>query len=181
MGYGFIAQIVAVILGISLLVGFGEWHGRKSVQESWDASIAKQAIQSASSVIESARNAAAAESKLEKASQAQQNRTRIVTKEVVRYEASPIQKCMLNPEFVASFNYISSLLDADSIGMPPSSSTTGAPLELSEAAVTDAAVLRAYEAAIVELAALWQSYEALSSWVRSSYRLASKGAGQPEP
>lgn len=173
-----LGKLAAVLVVVLALVGIGEWHGRRAVQQRWDAAIAQQAMASAAVVIQAAENTAAVETRYEEAAREQEARVRVVTREVVRYVQSPAEKCQASPELVRAVDAVSGLLDGAADGLPASASAAGAAPVENEAPITDAEILRAYEAAVVELAALWDTYAALVEWVESSYAIGRDGAGQ---
>lgn len=175
---GPLGKVLGVCLVIVALVLVGEWHGRRAVQQRWDAAIARQAMEAASVVIQAAENTAAVETRYEQATREQAERVRVVTKEVVRYVQSPAEKCSASPELVRAVDAVSGLLDGTTDGMSSASGAAGAAPVSNEAPITDAEILRAYEAAVVELADLWDTYAALVEWVESSYALSRDGSGR---
>ena len=162
---------VAAAVLVFVYIG-GLFHGRSMVQEAWDAAIAEQAIAAAAQVIDQAENTARVEVQYIKVKGETEIKTKIVNREVVRYVESPAQKCLLSPEFVRSFDLISSLSGPGEDGLPAASDTAGAAPEPSSPRITDVAVLRAYEHAVVQLRDLWIVYDALRGWVRSNHTLA---------
>lgn len=157
--------IAVVILG---LIAIGEWHGRGAVQQEWDAAITKQATLTASELIERARQDASGIVRYITVTGEAQARTKIIEREVVKYVASPSEKCVLSPEFVWTFDTVSGLLDPSENGLPASTNPTGNIPESASATVTDAEVLRAYETAIIQYRDLWLAYNALREWTRNS-------------
>lgn len=173
-----IAKLLGLLAVLGALIGIGEWHGRKAVQQQWDAAVSRQAMAAANTVIQAAQNTATIETKYDGTVRAQTERVRVVTKEVVKYVESPAQKCTESPEFVRAFDAISRLSWDPADRLPSPADATGAPATTPEAPVTDAAVLAAYQRAVVELAALWDAYAALVEWTRSSHTIAKAGAGR---
>ena len=132
----------------------------------------------ASTVIRAAEETAKIETRYDATVRAQAERVRIVTKEVVRYVDSPSPKCLESPEFVRLFDALSRMPGNPPDGLPSPADATGAPAPAPEAPITDAAVLAAYQGAVVELAALWDAYAALVEWTRASYAIALSGSGR---
>ncbi len=175
---GPLGKIVGVLVLVMALIGLGEWHGSKAVQEQWDVAVARQAMHTAASVIANAQNTAQIETKYEQTVQAQTERERIVTKEVIKYVQGPSKKCVESPEFVRAFDAVSGLHDAPADGVPASASSPGAVAVAPEAQVTDAEVLETYQSSVIQLFELWDTYAALVEWTRSSYAIAQDGAGR---
>lgn len=175
---GPLGKLLGVLALIIALIGLGEWHGRKAVHQQWDAAIARQAMQTTETVIKGAENTAQAEKQYDATVQAQVERVRVVNKEVITYVEGPAQKCVVSHEFKRVFDAVSGMRDADPVGVPAASDTTGSPAEPSADGPTDAEVLQAYEGAVVQLYELWDAYSALVSWVRSSYEIQRDGSVQ---
>lgn len=167
-----VAAFAAFCVG---LIAYGEY--RKQLE--WDASIGTQAILSASQIIAQAVNTAAVEVRYIKVKGATRTVTQTVEKEVIRYVDSPTTKCVLAPEFVLAFDHLSGLLDPDHIRVSSAAGPAGDPDESAGAVTTDAEVLRAYQAAIVQYRDLWLAYVALVEWVRTSYALHAEAEGIP--
>lgn len=165
--------IVVVGVAIGLIV-----YGSSLKQKEWDAAIAVQAIASAEAVIAAAQNTARIESEFQKKLDAQKIRTKIVTKEVVKYVDSPTTKCVLSPEFERVFDVVSGMHDPGTDGVPAATSPTGAPPLVSDAPLADATVLAAYQDAVTQLNGLWDTYAALRDWTRTSYALSKDAAGR---
>ena len=170
---GPLAKIIGVVAIVAFLIGVGEWHGRKAIQQSWDASIGKQAILSASDVIAQAVNTAQVETRYIQVKQKADVRTKIVEREVVKYveTSSP---CRLSPEFERVYDAVTGLLQSAEDGLPAAADPSGPPAESAAAAVTDVAVLHAHEALVIQYRDLWLTYSALVKWVRSTYSLQQK-------
>jgi hypothetical protein len=169
--YGAMAvAFVGFCLGLIL---YGE-HRR---QLEWDAAIATQAIASAQTVITAAENTARVETKFVRQAAKTKVVTQTIEKEVIRYVEGPSQKCVVSPEFERAFDTVSRVPDAPADGVPAAPSAPGVVAESPEAPVTDAAVLFAYQDAIDELDALWDTYHALVEWVRTSYAIQTAGGG----
>jgi hypothetical protein len=160
------AGIVSLL--ILALIGIGEWHGRHAVQQAWDASITVQAVETSSELIERARRDASGVVRYITVTGAAQAKTKIVDREVIRYVASSAQKCAVSPEFEWAFDTISRLPSPSQDGVPTSTAAAGAPPESAGPLLTDAEVLRAYEAAIIQYRDLWLAYDALRRWVREN-------------
>ena len=176
-----IGPLVKAGLGLAVaagLYGLGQWHGREAVQEDWAASIAQQQMVAGENIVRQAQNAAAIESRYQHTIDAQAKRVRALTKEVKAYAESPVKKCELSPEFVAVFDNLSSLHQPTADGVPAAADSTGAAAGVSETAVTDAEILAVHQLTTVELANLWDTYDALRDCVRSSQAIAAEGAGR---
>ena len=137
-----------------------------------------QAVHAAQEVIKAAENTARVEREFSKTLQDQAQRVRTVTKEVKIYVEGPSKKCPVSPELEHAVDTVSRMLDTPADGVPAPASPTGAAPEPPEAQLTDVEFLQAYQHAVVELDALWDTYAALVEWTRSSYDLAKEGAGR---
>ena len=175
---GPLGKILGVLAIVLALIWFGEWHGRRAVQDRWDAAIAQQAMRSADTVIHEAENTAKVEVKYIKIKGATQIITQTVEKEVLKYVDSPNQKCSLSPDFVRTFDIASSVLDAGADGLPTAARAPGIATPPADPSLTDAEVLLAHEDAVTQLRELWLAYAALVEWIRTSYAIASEGAGR---
>ena len=131
---------IMIALAVSLCVGLIA-YGSHRKQLEWDASIAKQAIESASQVIAQAVNTAKVEVRyIEK-----QAKTKIVTqtieKEVIRYVDSPAKKCELSPEFEHAFDAVGGMLNASTNRLPSPDSPARIALESVETTGTGTEVI----------------------------------------
>lgn len=142
-------------------------YGEHRKQLEWDAAITQQATLTASQIIDRARQDAKGVVQYIEVTGKAQVRTQIVEKEVVKYVDSPAQKCNLSPEFVWTFDTVSSLLNPSEDSLSPTGNAPGDTPPPTGATITDAEVLRAYEAAIIQYRDLWLAYTALVAWVRS--------------
>lgn len=176
---GPLAKFLGILVLILAIFGAGEWHGRKAVQQAWDAAIAQQAITSANSVITQAENTAKVVVKYVKIKGDTQRITETIEKEVIRYVNIPGEKCKLSPEFESTFDRLSGVLNSHSNGLPPASGSTGGVPEPSRTPLEDTTVLRAHGDAVEQLRDLWNAYAALVEWTRSSYELSRAGSGRP--
>lgn len=174
---GPLLKLLGVLALILALIGVGEWHGRGAVQTKWDASIAKQAVASANTVIKAAENTAKLETKLETAKRTRAGTVQIIHDEVIRYAEGPSQKCVLNSELERVADDLARLHnDADRV--PAAPSAPGQPAAAPETHVTDVALLRAYEDATAQLFTFWDTYHALVEWVTTTYVIEREGAGR---
>ena len=176
--YGLLAKVIGVGVIIVALIGIGEWHGRQDVQERWDAAIAVQAVAAAESVIQAAENTARVEQAFAQTLAEHDANVKTVEREVKIYVEGPSKKCPVSPELEHAVDTVSRMLDTPADGVPAPASPTGAAPEPPEAQLTDVEFLQAYQHAVVELDALWDTYAALVEWTRSSYDLAKEGAGR---
>jgi len=176
---GPLAKFLGILVLILAVFGAGEWHGRKAVQQAWDAAIAQQAINSANSVITQAENTARVVVKYVKIKGENTTVTETIEKEVIRYVNLPGETCQLSPEFESTFDRLSGVLDHSPDGVPPSPGSTGGVPEPSRTPLEDTTVVRAHGDAVEQLRDLWITYAALVEWVRSSYALQRAGSGRP--
>lgn len=167
--YGLIA--LAILAFCAGLV----FYGAHLKQNEWDASLTQQALKSADQTIKQAENTAEVEVRYIKVQGATEIRTHVVEKEVIRYVEGPAKKCLLDPEFVRTFDAISWMHDPATIGLPSPRASTGELAQSGGPIIADAQILFAYEHAVVELHELWNTYAALVEWVRTSHELSHEG------
>lgn len=153
-------------------------YGQHRKQLEWDAAVAVQAVEAAENLIKNAQNTAKIEVELTKMKQKLASKVKVVTKEVRVYVEGQSSKCIITPEFERVFDSISRMHSASEDSMPPTSGPSGAAVVASDAPITDAAVLSAYQGAVVELYSLWDSHTQLVNWVVSSHKIAMEGAGR---
>lgn len=170
-----LAGLAAIILA---LIGAGEWHGRKAVQEQWDAAIGKQATKTISDVIAAEVNKANAQVVYVQQKAKVVVKEKIIEKEVVAYGDSPETKCLVDDEFVRAFDDLSRLLNTGADSLPAADGAAGDPAAATHGPVTTVEILRAYQAAIFQAGADRQGYQALSDWNRSDYALRKAQADQ---
>lgn len=156
--------IVLAILGYS---GSLIYYGEQRKQEEWDAAITKQATLTASQIIDRARQDAKGVVQYIEVTGKAHVRTQIVEKEVVKYVDSKAEKCNMSPEFEWAFDTVSRLPSAREDSLSPTGNAPGDTPPPTGAPITDAEVLRAYEAAIIQYRDLWLAYTALVAWVRA--------------
>lgn len=176
---GPLGKILGVLALVALLFGTGYFKGRAAVQQAWDAAIAQQAVAAAASVITQAENTAKVVVKYVKLKGDTKIVTQTIEKEVIHYVNARGDTCQLSPEFESTFDRLSGVLDQPPDGLPPTPGPAGGTPESPEATVEDPAVLRAHGDAVAQLRDLWNAYNALVEWVRSSYDLQRVGSGRP--
>jgi hypothetical protein len=175
---GPLAKILGAVVAMAAVFGLGYWEGRAAIQEAWDAAVTRQAMDAVDTVIRAAENTARIEAEFQRQLDAHASKVQIVRKEVKVYVETPATKCVLTPEFERVFDAVSRVRDAGTDGLPAAGESPGAAVVPSDAVLTDATVLLAYEGAVVELFALWDTYSALRDWVRSSHVIETEGAGR---
>lgn len=163
----------AIIGGILLLLTvFGVWcyaKGKAHVQTAWDASIAKQAQESALQVIAEAKMSnevlkahAEAERKIE-------TEIRVIEKEVVRYVNTTTNVCPLDAGFVRLYDDLRGVLDTDEDGVPTADSSAGEPDEPSHPQATTAEILPALTEFVARVKSLAIKYRHLVQWERGRH------------
>jgi|GEM_PF-7133121 len=170
-----------ILGGLALIIAIfvaGEFHGREAIQQQWDAAIASQAMDAADTVIEAAEETARIEKDLSKHEQIHDERVRVITKERITYVEKEPQHCLVTPEFERVFDRISRLHDPTEDSLPAAADSARATAQSSSAQLADAEILAAYQHAVVQLFALWDTYQALVDWVRTSHEIAKEGAGR---
>lgn len=165
------AMVVAVVVGLVL-------YGESRKQQEWDAAVAVQAVEAAENVIKAAEATAKLQAEYEKKLRTQAAKVRTVTKEVKVYAESQASKCVVTPEFERVFDTVSRMRSASEDGMPTPGSTPGTAVVPAGTPITDVAILSAYQGAVVELYRVYDAYDALRVWVRTSYEIAKEGAGR---
>lgn len=176
---GPLAKFLGILVLILAIFGAGEWHGRKAVQQAWDAAITTQAIAAGEAIIAQAENTARSERKYAKLKAESITRTRIVEKVVREYVNFPDSNCQLSPRFERDFNTVSRMLDADSNGVSSTDSPTGGAPGAPETPLGTSEILLSHQEAVRQLRDLWDTYEALAQWVKSNYELSRAGSGRP--
>lgn len=172
-----IKYAVMVVAFVAFCVGLIA-YGSHRKQLEWDAAVGVQAVEAAENVIKAAQNTARIESEFQKKLEAQKRRTRVVTKEVKVYVEGPSEKCVVSAEFERVFDRISGLHNASEDSVPTAPSAPRVPADVSDAPLTDAAILGAYQNAVIELYGLWDTYAALRDWTRTNYELSKEGSGR---
>lgn len=170
-----LAKGLAIVAIAAALYGLGQWHGREAIQQRWDASVTVQTGEAMSVMIDQARNQADAQVRYVEVQGKELVRTKVVTKEVVKYVESSAQQCVLSPEFEWTYDTIVSLLDTTEDGLPAANRPTRTLDESARAQVTDATVLLAVTDLVTQYRDLWLAYRALRDAWRSDYALASEG------
>lgn len=161
----------AIAVVILAIFGFGEWHGRKAIQERWDAAIGKQATKTISDIIAEEVNKANKQVVYVQQEAKIVVKEKIVEKEVVAYGESANEKCVVDDDFIRTWDDLSGLLNTDADGVPTAVTTTGDPDGQAGRTITCAEVLLAYEAAIHRAVAKELGYRALTDYNRSDYEL----------
>ena len=172
------SKLFAALALVAGLIGLGEWHGRSAVHKAWDVAIAQQAMRAAATVIEAAENTARIETDHAAALRARADQVRIVHQEVIRYVEAPHAPCVVTPEFERVFDDVGRLHHAPADGLSAAAGPAGPADDAPGARPTDAEILAAYESAVTQLYALWDTYTALVQWVSTSHGIAQEGAGR---
>lgn len=143
------------------LIGYGE-H-RKQLE--WDASLTRQAMETANQVIEQARNTAQIETKYIHVAGATKVLTKVVKEEVVRYVETAPTMCNIDRDFERIFDRISGMLDAEGGEPMPTADSASSRSDLPAGpTLTCTQVLLAYEFAISEWRTERDRNRALSEW-----------------
>lgn len=178
MGYGPLIKYGLIVVAFLTFCAGLILYGENRRQLEWDASVAEQQMATGENIVKNAQNTARIESEFQRQLDAQANRVRVVNKEVKVYVESPTEKCLVSPEFERVFDALSRMHEPSADSLPAAPDPTGAAAVVPRAPLTDAAILAAYQLAVVELFNLWDTYAALVEWVRSSRAIAAEGAGR---
>jgi len=175
---GPVGKLLGALVLLLVIFLIGEYHGREAMQQQWDAAIASQAMDAADAVVRAAEETARIEKNLSKHEQVHDERVRVITKERITYVDTEPKGCLVTPEFERVFDRISRLHDPAEDGVSATGHASGTPTQSSGTGLADAEILAAYQHAVVQLYALWDTYAALVEWVRTSHDIAKEGAGR---
>lgn len=164
-----VAKIAAAGLLIASLWGWGYLTGRAHVQESWDASLAQQAMQTAKQVVAEATMSNQVLKEHATDLREAEAAARVLEREVIRYVQAPAKPCSVDPEFERLFDELSRMPEPAADPVPAPDAGAGEPAEPQETGVTTTEILQAYYRALDELTFLWIDYEALVQWERGRY------------
>lgn len=163
----------AIIGGIVLLLTvFGVWcyaKGKAHVQTAWDASIAKQAQESALQVIAEAQMSNEVLKEHGELTREAESKLEPIEREVIRYVQTPTQPCSVDPEFVRLFDELSRLPGSSDLSVSAPDASAGESVEPPGTGITTTELLQAYYTAIDELMFLWIDYSALVQWERGRF------------
>ena len=177
---------LAIGIAGALALGAIWWHGYHYAEQSINArhqeAYAQQIVKGASDMYAAAQATADMEREHQlKLDALTEQITNVHTETVVKYVQGPSKKCAVSVELERAHDAVSGLLDERHVAtnpVPTSADSPGIVAEPPQAALTDVAILAAYEHAVNELALLWQDYSALVEWVRRTYTVQFEASGR---
>ena len=175
---GPLLKVGGAILLLSVVFATGYWQGRAAVQETWDASIMQQQVETGQFIVQQAYNSVRAEKAYQKTLQDQQQQVRTLTKKVRDYETQTKNPWMVTPEFERIFDDISRVRQSTSDRLPASTDATGVADDSLPSRLADAAILSAYHHAASQLFACSDQLNGLIDWERTARIIAEHGAGR---
>jgi len=165
--YGPLIKWGLIVLAIIASYAAAFYAGVQYKQRDWDASIMRQATQTASDIIARANNTNMETTKLVEVQGRTKTIVRTVEKEVVRY----VSRCDVDAEFERVWDAVGRMRDDANDGVSAPDAATSDALVSEGRTVACAAVIRAWHDAVAKWRERDDQFKALSSWVVSDYQL----------
>lgn len=141
-----IATIVAPILLLAAIWGWGWFAGRESCQDAHHAEMMAQAVSVAEHTIARSEGQETVDEQHQVKETAREQKERVVVKEVIKYVQAKKEPCVLDAEYVRLVDELSQLRESANSGLPEAEAPAGGGEELQAERTTVSQLLLAWVA-----------------------------------